>query len=157
MLSGARLVHTSRIIGCRVEAEVQAEILLLGLHPVLLVPSVLAHQRPFPHQKSTSCHVPLPSHEFRTKCSSDTASRLHWQPLINLFVSLAALTSWSRITAKIDSPNTDKADAYGVPTNIGMACVAESCNPNVRFDLCLVASLQVFICVRVLFQEKPLL
>ena len=32
-----------------------------------------------------------------SRCSSDEASRLHQQPLIHLFVSLAARTSWSGI------------------------------------------------------------
>ena len=50
-----------------------------------------------------------------TRCSSAKASRRHQLPLIHLFVSLAALTSWSGITAKIDSPNTHKVHAYGAP------------------------------------------
>ena len=49
-----------------------------------------------------------------TRCSSDEASRPHQQPLIHLFVSLAARTSWSVINANTDSPDMHKGDAYGV-------------------------------------------
>ena len=48
-----------------------------------------------------------------TRCSSDEASRSHQQPLIHLFVSLAARTSWSGINANTGSPNMHKGDAYG--------------------------------------------
>ena len=43
------------------------------------------------------------------RCSSNDASRLH-QQLIQLFVSLAARTSWSGINANTDSPNMHKGD-----------------------------------------------
>ena len=43
-----------------------------------------------------------------TRCSSDDASRPHQQPLIHLFVILAARTSWSGIKANTDSTNMSK-------------------------------------------------
>ena len=58
---------------------------------------------------SKPCFVP-------TRCSSDDASRPHQQPLIHLFVSLAARTGRSGINAKTDSPNMHKVDTYGVPS-----------------------------------------
>ena len=133
MLSRAQLVHASRILGCRVVAAVQAEVLLES-PPVLVVPAVLARQCPCPHQNSTPRASPVSRRlhcspdaflwtDLRssnpnfvpTKCSPDKASRLHQQPLIRLFVTLTALSSWSGITLNIDSPNTHKADARGAP------------------------------------------
>ena len=58
---------------------------------------------------SKPCFVP-------TRCSSDDASRPHQQPLIHLFVSLAARTSLSGIKANTDSLNMHKGDTYGVPS-----------------------------------------
>ena len=71
-----------------------------------------------------------------TRCSSDDASRLHQQPLIHLFVSLAARTSWSGINANTDSQNMRKGDTYGVPSKCwngvlpsGRTVNLESTNP----------------------------
>ena len=78
---------------------------------------------------SKPCFVP-------TRCSSDDASRPHQQPLIHLFVSLAARTSWSGINANTDSPNMHKGDTYGVPSKYwnwvlpsGRTVNLESTNP----------------------------
>ena len=43
-------------------------------------------------------------------------TRPHQQPLIHLFVSLAARTSWSGINANTDSPNMHEGAIYGVPS-----------------------------------------
>ena len=61
---------------------------------------------------SKPCFVP-------TRCSSDEASRPHQQPLIHLFVSLAALTSWSYINANTISCTKVTHTEYRA--NIGMA------------------------------------
>ena len=81
---------------------------------------------------SEPCFVP-------TTCSSDEASRPHQQPLIHLFVSLAARTSWSGISANTDSPNMHKGDTYGVPSKhwngvlpSGRTVNLESTNPAYR-------------------------
>ena len=43
-------------------------------------------------------------------------TREHQQPLIHLFVSLAARTSWSGINSNTDSPNMHEGAIYGVPS-----------------------------------------
>ena len=65
MLSRAQIVHASRVLGCRVVSEVQAEVLLES-PPVFVL---LAELAPFQHHSTTSCHVPHPSVSRRLLCS----------------------------------------------------------------------------------------
>ena len=102
-----------RILGCRVLAKVQAEV-LFGIASCLGGSSGAGTPMSIPASKySTSCHVPHPSREgptvlqvvvFELICIAANltsnpqsvhlkrASRLHQQPLIHLSVSLAAFT-----------------------------------------------------------------
>ena len=97
---------------------------------VISLPAELVFQRIFQHQNSTSCHVAQLSHDsstvlvsapranrtsYSTRCSSHEVSDPHQQPLIHQFASLAALTSWSGIIAKTDSPNMLKGETYAAP------------------------------------------
>ena len=67
-----------------------------------------------------------------TKCSSDEASRHHQQPLIHLFVSLIARTSWSGINANTDSPNFHNNETYGVPSKYWNGVLPSGRTVNLR-------------------------
>ena len=123
-------LSTSQSHGCQVVAKVPVLLLLLLLRPNVIPEVVQIFQSPLPHQNSISSLEPRPftggflrtdlhlskPNFVSTRCSSDEASRPHQQPLIHLFVSLAARTSWSGINAHTDSPNMHKGDTHGVPS-----------------------------------------
>ena len=144
MLSRALLVLAFRARDCLAKAQV--EVLwesppvpspLASLHLDVKPQAVQIFQSPCPHQNSISSLEPQPFDvgstalqevfcELICTCENHASSlpgvhptkRLvpHQQPLIHLFVSLAARTSWSGINANTDSPNMHQGDTYGVPS-----------------------------------------
>ena len=105
-----------RVHHCLTEVQVEVPLesppvpsLLASLHLDDKLQVVRVFQSPVPYQNSISSLEPRPFPTVlqevlcSTRCS-DEASRPHQQPLIHLFVSLAARTSWSGINANTDSP-----------------------------------------------------
>ena len=162
MLLHALLVLAFRVRDCQVVAEVLVMLVFLLLMQLLfprldVKPRRSRYSRVHFHIKIPFALEPRPFHVGSTalqevscelictsaktcfasaKCSSDETSRPHQQPLIHLFVSLAARTPSSAISANTDSPNMHKSDTYGIPSKYwngvlpsGRTVKLESTNP----------------------------